>query len=387
MLSLALYSLLVLCAPGPGRAAGASWSTSSSGTPRSSAGSSRRSRCSCRSGSRPATDGEDVRFPTADGLELAGTYLRARTGEPRGRARLLPRIPERSLELSTLRRRAPRPGLRHLHLRLPQPRRERQRPGYQPLQWVTDHEVRDLEAALAYLRSRPDRDPAGFGLFGVSRGGGTALVRGRARARRLGRRSPTARSRPAGRCSPTSSAGPRSTSASRVLYAILRDYSPRWVFALLGWVGQCRAERRLLLPLPERRTGRGAARAAPLADDPRRQGRLHRPGDRRSGCSGRGGRAQGTLDRARGQAQPLPRGRRRRLRRTGRVVPRPVRPPRPSAAGDAPSGNGVAGSPLPRGRAGQDRRRRQRSAPHGFRWPRRSGRSPVPEARCVAIRK
>ena len=34
-------------------------------------------------------------------------------------------------------------------------------PVYQPLQWVTDHEVRDLRAALAYLRSRPDRDPAG----------------------------------------------------------------------------------------------------------------------------------------------------------------------------------------------------------------------------------
>ena len=34
----------------------------------------------------------------------------------------------------------------------------------------------DLRAALAYLRTRPDRDPAGVGLFGVSRGGGTALV-------------------------------------------------------------------------------------------------------------------------------------------------------------------------------------------------------------------
>ncbi len=49
-------------------------------------------------------------------------------------------------------------------------------PIYAPLQWVTDHEVRDLRAALAYLPSRPDHDPAGFVLFGVSRGGGTALV-------------------------------------------------------------------------------------------------------------------------------------------------------------------------------------------------------------------
>jgi fermentation-respiration switch protein FrsA (DUF1100 family) len=36
--------------------------------------------------------------------------------------------------------------------------------------------VTDLRAALAYLRSRPDHDPAGFGLFGVSRGGTTALL-------------------------------------------------------------------------------------------------------------------------------------------------------------------------------------------------------------------
>ena len=49
-------------------------------------------------------------------------------------------------------------------------------PRYSPLQWVTDHEVADLNAALTYLRSRPDRDPAGVGLFGVSRGGSAALV-------------------------------------------------------------------------------------------------------------------------------------------------------------------------------------------------------------------
>ena len=41
---------------------------------------------------RRRSGGEDVRFPTADGLELAGTYLQARTREPGGRAGLLPRI-------------------------------------------------------------------------------------------------------------------------------------------------------------------------------------------------------------------------------------------------------------------------------------------------------
>jgi uncharacterized protein len=48
--------------------------------------------------------------------------------------------------------------------------------GYEPLQWVTAYEVLDYEAALAYLKSRPDRDPRGIGLFGLSKGGSAALT-------------------------------------------------------------------------------------------------------------------------------------------------------------------------------------------------------------------
>ena len=50
-------------------------------------------------------------------------------------------------------------------------------PGYDPLQWVTDYEVRDAEAALAYLKSRPDADPRGVGFFGISKGAGAGLHR------------------------------------------------------------------------------------------------------------------------------------------------------------------------------------------------------------------
>jgi uncharacterized protein len=48
--------------------------------------------------------------------------------------------------------------------------------GYTPMQWATEREVRDLRAVLAHLRSLPDHDPSGFGLFGVSKGGTTALL-------------------------------------------------------------------------------------------------------------------------------------------------------------------------------------------------------------------
>ena len=57
---------------------------------------------------------------------------------------------------------------------------------------------------------RPDHDPAGFGLFGVSRGGGTALVVAARRTRRLGRDHRRRIPDPRHDASPTSFAGPRS---------------------------------------------------------------------------------------------------------------------------------------------------------------------------------
>jgi pimeloyl-ACP methyl ester carboxylesterase len=49
-------------------------------------------------------------------------------------------------------------------------------PGYDPTQWVTDHDAADFRAALKYLQSRPDADPRGVGPFGISKGAGAGLV-------------------------------------------------------------------------------------------------------------------------------------------------------------------------------------------------------------------
>jgi dipeptidyl aminopeptidase/acylaminoacyl peptidase len=49
-------------------------------------------------------------------------------------------------------------------------------PNYEPLQWVTDRDVSDMRAAVAYLRGRSDADPRGIGLFGISKGGSTGLI-------------------------------------------------------------------------------------------------------------------------------------------------------------------------------------------------------------------
>jgi len=49
-------------------------------------------------------------------------------------------------------------------------------PTYEPLQWVTDKDVADMKAAVNYLKNRPDADPKGIGLFGISKGGSTGYL-------------------------------------------------------------------------------------------------------------------------------------------------------------------------------------------------------------------
>jgi uncharacterized protein len=121
---------------------------------------------------------EDVRFLTKDGLELAGTYFHTRRHDRAGVVVFCHEfLGDRWSALPYA------DCLRDLGFDLfsfdfrnhgDSDREE----GYDPLQWVSDRETKDLEAALECLRARSDHDPAGFGLFGISRGGGAAIVVG-----------------------------------------------------------------------------------------------------------------------------------------------------------------------------------------------------------------
>ena len=326
MLSLALSSLLDAIPPGHRRAGGVPGLPHRPLHADHRAGSSRKSRCSCRSGLPPRDDGEEVRF-----RRRTASSWRAPTCATRSKSRSGVLVFCHEFLSDRWSYRPYADALRDLGFDIftfdfRNHGASASDPVYQPLQWVTDHEVRDLEAALAYLRSRrrrprrlrPLRHQPGW----RDRAGGCGPP-----ARRLGRdhrrRVPDPRDDadlhpPLGgdlRQEPAALLGPQ-----RLLAA---EYLP---IPRLG--GAAPGGATALLPLPRHRKGRSAALAAPLADDPRRQGCLHRAGDRRAAL-GQGGRTEGTLDRARGQAQPLPRGRPRRLRRTDRVVPCPVCPPRP----------------------------------------------------------
>lgn len=127
---------------------------------------------------QPQPSAEDITFPTADGLQLRGCYLK--TTAPRRRGVILFGLEFGSNRWSCM------PYCEHLieagyDVFSFEPRNQGEsasQPGYDPLQWVTDFEVRDARAALAYLKTRPDADPRGLGFFGISKGGGAGLLAG-----------------------------------------------------------------------------------------------------------------------------------------------------------------------------------------------------------------
>jgi pimeloyl-ACP methyl ester carboxylesterase len=123
---------------------------------------------------QPIEGAEDVRFPTSDGLYLAGCYLRARA--PRKGVILF------GLEFGS-NRWSCGPYCEHLvaagfdvfAFECRSQGDSDVQPGYKPLHWVTDHEVADTRAALGYLKGRPDADPGGVGFFAISKGAGAGL--------------------------------------------------------------------------------------------------------------------------------------------------------------------------------------------------------------------
>lgn len=201
-------------------------------------------------------EGDSVRFKTDDGIELGGTYLPAATETRQGvlvfcheylsdrwsYRPYLEAFRDQGYDIFTFDfRNHGTSEVDHT---------------YKPLQWVTNHEESDLKAALAYVRSRPDFDPAGFGLFGVSRGGGTALV--------VGASDPGVWGVITDGAFPT-----RGTMHAYILRwaeiyvgsPFLWQYMPKFMFEFVGWSGRMVASRNLNCKLPS--VERAASQIAP----------------------------------------------------------------------------------------------------------------------------
>ncbi len=200
--------------------------------------------------------GEDVCFRTPDGLELDGTYYPARTAQ---RAGVIVFCQEYLGDRGSFQPYCE--GLREAGFDLfafdfRNHGTSQTDPNYKPLQWVSDLEILDLRAALAYLRSRPDHDPAGVGLLGVSRGGGTALC--------VAAREPSVWGVVTDGAFPT-----RGTVFSYVLRwaeiyvgsQAIWERMPLWMFAFAGWAGRVRYQRRIGRRYPN--VERAVSRIAP----------------------------------------------------------------------------------------------------------------------------
>ena len=205
--------------------------------------------------------GEEVRFPTADGLELVGHLLSTARRVAGGRPGLLPRVPERPLELPALHRPPAGPRLRHLQLRFPEPRRQRRATRVPPA--PMGHRPRGARPArgpgLPAVAPRPR--PGRVRALRRQPGGATALV--------------VAADDPGVWGVVTDGAFP--TRGTMIAYIqrwaeiyvsqpVLLAILPAWCLRLRR-LGGARSgpQKRLALPLPERRARRRPAGPPPLA--------------------------------------------------------------------------------------------------------------------------
>lgn len=125
---------------------------------------------------QPDPQADDLAIPTSDGLTLRGCYWKTPAGQRKG-------VILFGLEFGSNRWAA---GPATVDLRdagydvfTYEPRNQGdsdRQGGFEPLQWVTDREVADCRAAMAYLKSRPDADPRGVGLYGFSKGANAGLL-------------------------------------------------------------------------------------------------------------------------------------------------------------------------------------------------------------------
>ncbi len=206
---------------------------------------------------QPTTDGESVRFRTPDGLELTGTYFKCQTESRLGIVVFCHEFLGNRWSAIPYAGGLRNAGFDIFAFDFRNHGDSDVEPNYDAFQWVCDREVVDLKAALHYLRTRGDYDPAGFGLFGVSRGGGTALIVGSEETDVWGVVTDSAFST-------------RITMLSYILRWAeiyvgrwwIWSYMPESVFGLIGWVGRVQTEWRCRRKFPniERAVGRIAPR-------------------------------------------------------------------------------------------------------------------------------
>ena len=124
----------------------------------------------------PPTDAEDVRIVADDGLTLRACYLKTTAPERKGVILFGLEFGSNRWSCRQYCEKLIDGGYDVFAVEFRNQGDSEKDPNYEPLQWVTDRDLADLRAAIKYLLARPDADPKGIGVFGISKGGSTSIL-------------------------------------------------------------------------------------------------------------------------------------------------------------------------------------------------------------------
>ncbi|MEQ9409863.1 MAG: alpha/beta fold hydrolase [Fuerstiella sp.] len=123
----------------------------------------------------PGDDAERISMPTSDGLTLRGSLSRPRQ-DPLGLVIFCPEFRGTHGTAVEYCQGLLEAGFAVLAFDFRGQGESDAMPGYEPLHWLTDFEVQDLQSVMKYVRSRSDLAELPIGLMGVSRGASAALA-------------------------------------------------------------------------------------------------------------------------------------------------------------------------------------------------------------------
>lgn len=124
----------------------------------------------------PDPDAELLELPAADGRRLAGCLYRRAGRPPRGLIIFCHEFGADRFSALRYTQALFEAGFAVLAFDFRNEGSSERIPGYEPLHWLTDYEVQDVLSAIRFVRGQDELRELPLGLFGVSRGGGAALV-------------------------------------------------------------------------------------------------------------------------------------------------------------------------------------------------------------------
>jgi pimeloyl-ACP methyl ester carboxylesterase len=124
----------------------------------------------------PDLEAEEFTIPTTDGLSLAACLVRSEAAERKGLILFAPEYGSTRWSCEHYAGHLLDAGYDLFAFDFRNQGDSEHLKDYEPLQWVTQHEVADVRAVLKFLKEAPFCPEEGIGFFGVSRGAGAGIV-------------------------------------------------------------------------------------------------------------------------------------------------------------------------------------------------------------------